>query len=105
MRESTVIGWVRNIIFNNVTQLTISNIDIINCGSEIPSNVLKSINRSSFYIEQGQRAVVLITQSRHVTLVNINIQRYKWFAIFLVDVFKLIKMEAISIGIMSWKRN
>ena len=96
--ESTVIGGVRNIIFNNVTQLTISNIDIINCGSEIPSNVLKSVNQSFFYIEQGQRAVVLITQSRHVTLVNINIQRYKGFANFLVNVFKFINIEAISIG-------
>ena len=97
-KESTVIGGVRNIIFNNVTQLTISNIDIINCGSEIPNNVLKSVNQSFFYIEQGQSAIVLITQSRHVTLVNINIQRYKGFAIFLVNVFKVINIEAISIG-------
>ena len=96
--ESTVIGRVRDIIFNNVTQLTISDIDSIKCGSEIPSNVLKSVNQSFFYIEQGQRAVVLITQSRHVTLVNINIQRYKGFAIFLVNVFSLINIEAISIG-------
>ena len=86
------------IVFNNVTQLTMSNIDIINCGSEILSNVLKSVNQSFFYIEQGQRAVVLIMLSRHVTLMNINIQRYKGFAIFLVDVLKLVKMEAISIG-------
>ena len=93
--EGTKIGRVRNIIFNNVTQLTISNIDIINCGSEIPSKVLKSVNQSFFYIEQGQRAVVLITQSRHVTLLNINIQRYKGFAIFLVNVFKLINIVAI----------
>ena len=48
--ESTIIEGVRIIIF---TQLTISNIDIINCGSEIPSNVLKSVNQSFFYIEQG----------------------------------------------------
>ena len=92
-----MIGGVRNIIFNNVTQLTISNIDIINCGSEIPSNVLKSVNQSFFSIQEGQKAVVLITQSRHVTLVNINIQMYRGFAIFIVNVFKLINFEAINI--------
>ena len=44
--DSTIIEGVRNIILIIITQLTISNIDIINCGSEIPSNILKSVNQS-----------------------------------------------------------
>ena len=67
--------------FFNVTNLSISNVVIENCGGVIDQNATKHINISFFYFQPGQRAVFLFNHCFDLMLDRTEIREYKGFAV------------------------
>ena len=69
------------ILFRNVENLEITNINFSDCGSVIPDNFL-----ISNFTKPGQQAVVYISYSKSLVLRNVNISNYRGFALLVAEI-------------------
>ena len=65
----------RGIAFFNISSLHLSYLDIINCGSEVPSGLPGHINDTFAYLGPLQKAVLIVTHSTNVTVESLSIDR------------------------------
>ena len=63
----------RGFAFFNVSNLHLSNLAIVNCGREVPSELPGHVNNTFLYLGPLQKAVVIITHSTNVTVENVSI--------------------------------
>jgi len=67
--------------FFNITNLSISNIAVENCGGVIDQDATKYINSSFFYVHPGQTAVFLFNHCFNLILDRTKIMEYKRIAV------------------------
>ncbi len=64
-----------NFMFLNVSNLTMSNIRMDNCGRVIPQNLPAYVNNTFIYIDQEQKAVLVFSLVTNLCLVDFTITR------------------------------
>ena len=76
----------RGLAFFNISSLHLSNLDIVNCGREVPAAGLPdSVNSTFAYLGPLQRAVMIATHCIDVTVVGIGIHRCHGFGILFIN--------------------
>ena len=72
-RATVDCGWNLSFAFQNVTNLTLSDMTFIHCGLEIPNDGIKRHISSSLQIQNGTHAALFLRSTNNVTIKNVHI--------------------------------
>ena len=71
--------------FFNVSNVTISGIAFIGCGSTLTKEAVAMINDTRPHIGYLQKSVLIFNHCRNVSLINVDIQQYTGYAIMMLN--------------------
>ncbi len=87
-----------NFMFLNVTNLTMSNIRVNNCGHVVPQNLPTYVNNTFIYIDQEQKAVFIFSLVTNLHLVNFVVTRSFGYSIIGVNLRGDAELRGITLS-------
>ena len=81
-----------NIMFHNVTDVSLSNIEFSQCGSAIPIT-------NSTKVKHGQQAVLYFSNSNFIQLQKVNVSNYRGFAMLFINIFSGLLVDQVEINL------
>ena len=87
----------RNFIFLNITNLTIENINVTNCGSRIPQGLPSYVNDTFTYIDPKQKFVFLFSRVTDLRLSNFVVTHSFGFSVLAIDLRGEVEWDYVTI--------
>ena len=87
----------RGIAFFNISSLQLSYLEIINCGSEVPTGLPGHVNSTFAYLGPLQKAVMIITHSTNVTVESVSFYKCLGFAMFFINPLGQTEISNVSV--------
>ena len=87
----------RGFAFFNVSNLHLFNLDIVNCGREVPSELAGYVNNTFTYLGLFQKAVLIITHSINAVVKDVSVDRCQGFGMLFINTLGNATIEEVSV--------